>query len=806
MSKKIDHPGITQRFATERLQKLYQNLSIWLLCCAIMLRLFLPGLQVTVGENAIVWLFSWSGFVLMWLAHIAKSGHTWLSIRFLLALGCFGCMPFFSACWAVDPTAACEQGWIWASDIVLFIGFCHWLHDACIQRRLLSFLLACFSLEMIYSLYQYSIGLPVSRFFVAQHPQIMQELSIGQDTLQMFYIRLHSPYVFGHFPLTNSLSGYVILYLPILGAFVLYTWGNKLKQFYVMLFVFGFAALVLFFTGSRGGILSIALAIFFYAFWYTKHQYPKPMLWLCVVGIFIICGITSLMLYTHSLDAVGLGSLSMVMRIGYWTAGCAIFFKHAFLGIGIANFKHYYYTFKEPWVEEVNTAHNCFLQWTLETGIVGTLALLWLIYAIYSMRKQYIASAQSNAAANSQARQDQTAALTPDQQSKQRNAQEVASSPAQDKHPTRSNSFIALILYISAAFFSLTLLALWGRSFEWDTLEYWLQANIPWITGCLGVIPYFLFLCSVILWLICFIFFQTCHFTACIKKLQAGCAIGLIAFGFHNFLDMNWYVPALSQQGWLVLGIWLVIPGVEQKKYTIPTWTNALILVMTSCILLWMAFVGVPKRIELSYLQYEISQLQNALQNPQNPQEQIELALAYAERLDRAVELGPTDHELLSNQSLFQLRQIAHWIEKEKLYLQRLTPELENALYECRKPLETAIAQQPRSLPAFWGLANFWKEQADLYQKWGKTQSHLRTHALAQAYSIIQEAIALYPYKIPFLTFAGQIATMQGNLEQAIHWYTQALYASDLDYMSIPIAEKQKIKQTLAELRKSKAK
>ena len=149
---------------------------------------------------------------------------------------------------------------------------------------------------------------------------------------------------------------------------------------------------------------------------------------------------------THFLDIIGSHSLSLVMRIGYWRSGWEIWRRHPLLGIGSGNFHHYYYTYKSAWVEEVNKAHNCYWQWSIETGLIGMTVLLFFIWALACR----LHKSQSRPA--------------------------VTTDPASPEDIGRCSGY----LLPAAALFSFILLWLLGYFFEYDSVRSWL---IPCFSG-----------------------------------------------------------------------------------------------------------------------------------------------------------------------------------------------------------------------------------------------------------------------------------------------------------------------------------
>ncbi len=65
---------------------------------------------------------------------------------------------------------------------------------------------------------------------------------------------------------------------------------------------------------------------------------------------------------------------STVMRLNYWKETWGIIKAYPFIGVGLGNFNLVYSRY----------AHNSYLQFWAEAGILGIIALFWLIYAVFT--------------------------------------------------------------------------------------------------------------------------------------------------------------------------------------------------------------------------------------------------------------------------------------------------------------------------------------------------------------------------------------------------------------------------------------
>ena len=74
-------------------------------------------------------------------------------------------------------------------------------------------------------------------------------------------------------------------------------------------------------------------------------------------------------------------NFSVLERLAHWEAGQRMFRDHPWLGVGIGNFGTAYATYAMPhWYESLGHAHNIFVNFLAETGVIGfaAFAVLWL--------------------------------------------------------------------------------------------------------------------------------------------------------------------------------------------------------------------------------------------------------------------------------------------------------------------------------------------------------------------------------------------------------------------------------------------
>ena len=189
-----------------RLTPLYRNISLCLLHATLIIRIYLPGLTVGPGENSLLWLLAWVSLLFCYI-HASESPRCYLGAPVLSGgIALVALLPFASILWAGDRMQAFYRSMTWLADIVVFLVVCYWGREQRWRRQIIAVVLACAVMEIGYVIYQYFIGMPATRALVQQNPELVTQLQTSPDFTTVFYARLYSPYIFGHFTLTNLLG------------------------------------------------------------------------------------------------------------------------------------------------------------------------------------------------------------------------------------------------------------------------------------------------------------------------------------------------------------------------------------------------------------------------------------------------------------------------------------------------------------------------------------------------------------------------------------------------------------------------
>jgi O-antigen ligase len=184
----------------------------------------------------------------------------------------------------------------------------------------------------------------------------------------------------GMFVHPNDASDFLAPLLVLCGTLIFYISGRPfMKTAFTVTMVVGLWALLR--TGSRGGWLCFAFGFALLLCFALKDFRKISMLTLavvpiaCLIGFFLAANTIS-----SRFDAAG-GALADAGRTPLKKQAWAIIADHPLLGVGAGNYECVMYNYELPGGHWYYVVHNEYLRCFAETGAVGFLALLWLLYA-----------------------------------------------------------------------------------------------------------------------------------------------------------------------------------------------------------------------------------------------------------------------------------------------------------------------------------------------------------------------------------------------------------------------------------------
>jgi len=191
-----------------------------------------------------------------------------------------------------------------------------------------------------------------------------------------YYGRLSGPvdvYGRGLYKDQNDFAMFFVVALPFL-YFVGLSCASKVKRYFLWLAIpFGWHAIFL--TGSRGGLVGLAVTLLVIAF-----RSPKKIIGFLLIPLFIFA-------YSWQAGDVMKRRASTIKeyeqegsaasRITAWKAALKMMVKHPFFGVGLASFGTAFPDFSDA---HPRVAHNTFFQIAAESGIIAGLCYLGIIF------------------------------------------------------------------------------------------------------------------------------------------------------------------------------------------------------------------------------------------------------------------------------------------------------------------------------------------------------------------------------------------------------------------------------------------
>ncbi len=240
-------------------------------------------------------------------------------------------------------------------------------------------ILAGFFIALLSGLQQHFGGLEESRrYFYLYNTNLA---AVPPDLLK----KMSSNRIFGTLFYPNALAGVILLLLPATLA-VLWSinrWLTAGARLFLMT-VAGLSALAcLYWSGSKGGwLLLLVIGFVGILFLPFKRQYK-----LALIGGVLVLGLAGFLVkYSGFFKR---GAPSVVARFDYWRAALQTVKVKPLFGTGPGTFAIAYEKLKKPESEMARLTHNDYLQQASDSGMMGFLAYIALIFGSLSYTCRY---------------------------------------------------------------------------------------------------------------------------------------------------------------------------------------------------------------------------------------------------------------------------------------------------------------------------------------------------------------------------------------------------------------------------------
>jgi O-antigen ligase len=174
----------------------------------------------------------------------------------------------------------------------------------------------------------------------------------------------------------NSLAGYLNLALPFsLGCMVL---AKERGMRYLATVCHGLTGAALYFTGSRGGLIAYG-GMLVVSLWFLK---PRRV---AILRVLLAAALSVAVVLSLQRESAGGARLQEVdeftsaSRLALWGAAGAMFIQHPVLGVGYGNYRSLYGDYIPGAAPDQLDAHNLYLQFLSETGVIGFAIFLVVI-------------------------------------------------------------------------------------------------------------------------------------------------------------------------------------------------------------------------------------------------------------------------------------------------------------------------------------------------------------------------------------------------------------------------------------------
>jgi O-antigen ligase len=291
-----------------------------------------------------------------------------------IPLGLFFIWGVLSLAWTVSLPATYTQIFYFSFYLSAFFLVFNVIDNDKKREKFLWVLLFSTFLVSLYAVHQYFWGLEQTRQYFLLY---REEIPVAAH--RNFISRLYTDRVFSTFLYPNTLATFLMMVLPFAVFPAVFCGKNDDAKYIVIKRVFfgALSALILFafvLTFSKGGTVVLILSWLLF----LLLKVPKSRKIIVSAGFIFLVSFTIFFAYNGDNLPRRLQPVkdSARVRVEYWLAGAEMIKEKPFYGFGLGSFGRVYAKYKLPQAEEVQTAHNDFLQAGTELGIIGFLIFL----------------------------------------------------------------------------------------------------------------------------------------------------------------------------------------------------------------------------------------------------------------------------------------------------------------------------------------------------------------------------------------------------------------------------------------------
>ncbi|MBF0385192.1 MAG: O-antigen ligase family protein [Candidatus Omnitrophica bacterium] len=182
----------------------------------------------------------------------------------------------------------------------------------------------------------------------------------------------------------NGLAGYLTICFFAGLSWLRISKRNLWNKILPVTFMF-FLLWAMIMTGSRAGWLALFAGIFYLLFTLGKKRLGLILLGLVVLGV-LFMGKDKVFKEGTRMSLSNLSSAAS-WRLGLWEDSLKMIKEKPILGHGINTFMRLFQDYRRKYIGAADYspsyAHNCYIQIAVETGILGLLSFMWIIFKFF---------------------------------------------------------------------------------------------------------------------------------------------------------------------------------------------------------------------------------------------------------------------------------------------------------------------------------------------------------------------------------------------------------------------------------------
>lgn len=211
------------------------------------------------------------------------------------------------------------------------------------------------------------------------------EYSVGPPMLHQLTTTFRANGLFND---PNIFAGYLACLLPVLASLVLGPWAASSRRRSIgALIALALCALALVLTLSRSGFLAAAIGLMVLLL-LRPEWLSAPRLWIGLSAMFTaviaaasVAGVQVVLILVRLASSFASHDVSARTHERAFTFAWELFTRYPITGVGLRNFAVHYAREVEPRSTGM-MAHNAFMGWLAETGIIGAAVMVALLVAV----------------------------------------------------------------------------------------------------------------------------------------------------------------------------------------------------------------------------------------------------------------------------------------------------------------------------------------------------------------------------------------------------------------------------------------